>query len=165
MKYLDARDNIKTGDLLAWSEGGKWNSWRNVQLNLIKVFTRSQYTHVGIAYVVGGRVFVIDAVIPIVRIYPLSRLRPFYWIPMTFQTTDQTERNLMNFVGHPYSKWEAVKSAFTRDTNNSSVIQCAKMVNEIYSEFDKNYTNLFDTPAAVVQYSSAMYNPIITTVE
>ncbi len=80
MKYSELRDTIKTGDLLAWSEGGDWKSWRNIQLNLVRMGTMSDYNHVGVAYVVGGRVFVVESVVPYVRIYPLSRLLPFFYI-------------------------------------------------------------------------------------
>lgn len=165
MKYLEIRDKIKTGDLLAWSEGGPWTSWRNVQLNLIRMGTGSTYNHVGVAYVVGGRVFVVEAVVPEVRIFPLSRLTPFYWIPVPFEATETTEKHLLNFVGMRYSKWEAIKSAFTTDTNNEKVIQCAKLVNAIYSEFDYNYINLHDTPAAVVLYTTVTHNSVLTYVD
>jgi len=153
MKYSELRDTFKTGDLLVWSEGGDWKSWRNIQLNLVRMGTMSDYNHVGIAYVVGGRVFVVESVVPYVRIYPLSRLLPFFYIKTGYNFSMEHEERLLKYIGMPYSKWEALKAAFSKSTNNDKVIQCAKLVNNVFSEFDPGYTKLFDTPGAVVAYA------------
>lgn len=151
-RYSDIRESIKTGDVLAWSEGGSWNSWRNIQLNLIKLVTQSRYNHVGIAYVVGGRVFVVEAVVPFIRIFPLSRLTPFYLLSTNFNINRDTEESLLAKVGLPYSKWEAIKSVFTKDTNGQEVWECAKLVNQTLKTFDAEFDNLHDTPGALVNY-------------
>lgn len=80
MKYDDVRSQIKTGDLLAWSAGG-WSNWHDIQVNLVRMFTKSEYSHVGIAWVSLDRVFILEAVGAEVRMFPLSRELPFYWIP------------------------------------------------------------------------------------
>lgn len=152
MKYTDIRSKIQTGDVLAWSEGGKWNSWRNFQLNLVKMGTMSQYNHVGIAYVLAGRVFVVEAVVPLIRIFPLSQLLPFYYIRTDFRLNEEQEATLMSYVGLPYSKWEAIKSAFTKDTNGQKVWQCSKLVNQVLKVFDNGFDDLYDTPQATVEY-------------
>ena len=72
-KYSEYRDQIKSGDLLAWSHRG-FRSWHDFKVQAVRLFTQSEYSHVGIAWVVGGRVFVIEAVEPRVRIFPLSKL-------------------------------------------------------------------------------------------
>jgi len=121
----------------------------------------SDYNHVGIAYVVGGRVFVVESVVPYARIYPLSRLLPFFYIKTGYNFSFEHEEKLLKYVGMPYSKWEAVKAAFSKDTNNSKVIQCAKLVNNVYVEFDPGYINIYDTPEAVMAYArEATGNPI-----
>jgi len=165
MKYEELRQTIKTGDLLAWSEGGAWNSWRNIQLNLVRLGTMSDYNHVGIAYVVGGRVFVVEAVVPYVRIYPLSRLLPFFYIRTNFTATEYTEQVLLKSIGIPYSKWEAIKAAFTKDTNNDKVIQCAKLVNNVFFEFDPKYADLKDTPGAIVSYTRDTHGDVISYIK
>lgn len=158
MKYNDVRDYIKTGDLLAWSEGGTWNTWRNWQLNLVRMGTMSDYNHVGIAYVADGRVFVVEAVVPEVRIYPLSKLLPFRYIRTPFTFSEENTNILLSHVGKPYSKLEAIKAAFTKDTNNDKVVQCAKLVNMVYGNIDKGYSELYDTPSAIVDYTLDSYN-------
>jgi hypothetical protein len=57
MKYEAAREKVKSGDLLAWSHRG-WRSWYDIQIQLVRFFTQSEYSHVGIAWVVGGRVHI-----------------------------------------------------------------------------------------------------------
>ena len=152
MKYAEMRDRIKTGDVLAWSEGGPWTSWRNVQLNLVRMGTMSDFNHVGLAYCIGGRVFVVEAVVPYIRIYPLSRELPFFWIPTPYVFDLAAETTMLEKVGLPYSKWEAVKALFTTDTDGGKAWECAKLVNRTLMQFDSGFDALHDTPAEVVKY-------------
>jgi hypothetical protein len=124
MNYADARPQIKSGDLLAWSHRG-WRSWYDVQIQLVRFFTQSEYSHVGVAWITGGRTFVIEAVTPKVRIYPLSKLGDFYWIPDFIEWTHDTEEKALSHVGTEYSKLEAL-SAFFGKSWDSAKMQCAK---------------------------------------
>jgi hypothetical protein len=165
MKYADIRSKIQTGDVLAWSEGGKWNSWRNFQLNLVKMGTMSQYNHVGLAYVLAGRVFVIEAVVPLIRIFPLSQVLPFYYIPTEFRLNEEQEAKLMSRVGLPYSKWEAIKAAFSKDTNGQKVWECAKLINQTLMDFDPGFDDLNDTPQASVEYLMSKHDCPVTLID
>ncbi len=107
MRYTAARQKIRSGDLLAWSHRG-WGSWYDLQVQAVRVFTRSEYCHVGIAWVVGGRVFVLEAVSAGVRIFPLSRLLPFYWLPLGAAWSETIEEIALSHVGERYSRWQAV---------------------------------------------------------
>jgi len=144
MKYQDVRGKIKTGDVIAWSYSD------TVIDSIIKWATKSKYNHVGVAYVVGGRVFVVEAVIPYVRIFPLSRMLPFYHLEMPYETTENTECTLLNYVGKPYSIFEAVKSLFSTHTNSSTGTECSKLVNDVLVEFDQKFYYINDTPVATV---------------
>ena len=67
MKYTDARDLIQDGDVLAF---------RGTRLfsRLIKLWTRSRVSHVGIACWMHDRLTVVEALEGVgVRVYPLSR--------------------------------------------------------------------------------------------
>lgn len=150
--YEQRRNEIKTGDILAWSHGGNWNSWKNLQLNLIRMSTMSEYTHVGIAYVMDGRVFIIEAVIPEIRISILSKELPCFLLKTPFEFKDEHKEKLLSKVGLPYSKWEAIKSVFTKDTNGQSVWECAKLVNQTLKDFDIGFDDMHDTPSNVVRY-------------
>lgn len=145
MKYAECRETIKSGDLLAWdSQGG-------FQANVVRVFTKSEYSHVGIAWVTGGRVFVVEAVVPRVRIYPLSKTGSFYHIPMNKPLSAKAEAYLLSQVGDSYSKWLAIKTFFKeikdKDTN---VWHCGKLSNLTLKINGYDYPGEF-TPSQLVK--------------
>ena len=127
--YSDVRAIIKSGDLIAWSQR-KWNSLHNIEMQLIRIFTRSEYVHVGIAWVIGERVFVIDAVSPKVRIFPLSKLTPFYLIPLNAPWKKETEEFALAQVGEKYSLLQAIQSVLKKP-NLDDNWQCAELAHEI----------------------------------
>ena len=148
MKYQDIREHIKSGDVLAWSHRS-WKTWKDIKIQLVRFFTQSEYAHVGTAWVVGERVFVIEAVVPLVRIYPLSKLGEFYWLPMDAPWREYTEVIALEKIGFPYSEVEAVK-AFLSLPLDDSVWECAELTAESAKadgiDLGKKYT-----PTAIVQ--------------
>lgn len=131
MKYAEARPRIRSGDLLAWSHRG-WGSWYDIQIQMVRFFTRSEYSHVGIAWVVAGRVFVLEAVQTGVRIFPLSRLLPFYWFPLGATWEDEVECWALQQVGEPYSKWQAVLAGLgLLRAGEDNIWQCAEYAQEV----------------------------------
>lgn len=115
MNYPAARPFLRSGDLLAWGHEA-WRTWHDLEVQFVRVFTRSEYAHVGVAWCVGKRVLVIEAVVPAVRIFPLSRLLPCYWLrdEIREQWDNKAELTAMAIVGQRYSKVEAIKSAITK---------------------------------------------------
>ena len=107
MNYASARSKIRSGDLLAWSHRG-WESWHDVKIQLVRFFSQSEYSHVGTAYVGQGRVFALEAVQPLVRQFPLSKLLPFYWLPLNAPWLPATEEFAFEKIGEPYSQAEAI---------------------------------------------------------
>jgi hypothetical protein len=138
MNYQDARQNIKSGDMLAWSHRG-WGSWYDIKIQMVRFFTQSEYSHVGVAWVVGGRTLVIEAVTPKVRIYPLSKLGEFYWIPEYLRWTPEMEEKALSYVGTEYSQVEAV-AAFFNTTIGTAKMQCAKLVATLAGMTHTNHT-------------------------
>lgn len=124
MKYLEYRNNIRSGDLLAWSHRG-FHSFYDLKLQLVRYATRSEYVHVGIAWNFQGRIFVIESVNPTVRIVPLSNLLPCYVIPLKLLWSKETENLAMSYVGKgEYSQVEAIKALLGK--NNSKYLQCVE---------------------------------------
>lgn len=105
--YANHRGEIRSGDLLAWSHRG-WGSLYDLQVQAVRMFTRSEYCHVGIAWVIGGRVLVLEAVSAGVRIMPLSSLLPCYWLPLSVAWNWVVEDFALARVGERYSRWQAV---------------------------------------------------------
>ena len=126
MKYEQAGPMIRSGDILAWSHRGV-RSWHDLKIWLVRMFTRSEYSHVGTAWVVGNRVFVIEAVMPKVRIYPLSKLGDFYWLQMGAYWRKATETLALSFVGDDYSQVQAMVSPFITPPKDDRW-ECAELV-------------------------------------
>lgn len=132
---------------MAWSHG-KWSSWRDFKIMMVRLFTQSEYSHVGLAIVLGGRVWVLEATIPHVRLVPLSNLLPCYHVTAKEFTAGQIENGLA-LVGKEhvvYSQLEAVKAYFGANNIHNDKVECAEIVNAL-----SGYTCL-STPSAVVQH-------------
>jgi hypothetical protein len=130
MYYAAARPLIKSGDLLAWTHK-PWRSWHDFKIQMVRVFTRSEYSHVGTAFVMGGRVWVIEAVTPHPRIVPLSNALPFYWVPLDAPWKPETETKLLSLIGvdrNVYSETEAIRGALgTLHPGQDNLWMCAEM--------------------------------------
>lgn len=127
--YIDLRSTIKSGDILVWTNR-KIEKISDITLQVIRLFTKSDYTHVGIAWVVEDRIFVIDAVMPVVRIYPLSRLLPFYLIQTNVNWNKEVENFALSTIGEKYSIKQAILSLVNKP-NLDDNWQCAELVHEI----------------------------------
>jgi hypothetical protein len=120
--------------------------------------TRSEFSHVAIAWVVGDRVFCIEAVIPEVRIYPLSKNGNFYWIPTNPPWKPETEEMALSFVGYKYSQWDAIK-AFFRPLAKGNVSECAALVLNIMQQ-DGVDLGTRATPDSVVLQAQLYGHPV-----
>lgn len=153
MLYEELRSNIKSGDVIAWTHKG-CKTWSDIKIQIVRMFTRSEYSHVGIAWVVADRVFVIDAVIPKVRIFPLSKELPFFILPCGDKYwSDSIEEILLSHVGEEYSTWQAILAAFNKLKCGKDVTwQCAELVNMVLQSgniFKENES--LSTPTSIVE--------------
>jgi hypothetical protein len=147
MRYAEYRGKIKSGDVLAWSFRGGWfDSWHSFKINAVRLFQRSEYSHVGIAWVIAGRVFVLESVVPLVRSVPLSGLLPAYVISGRGLGRDQLELALSMVGKAEYSQWEAIKAFFGYNSLENDRIQCAEYVIKVLD------LNCQATPSEVVRY-------------
>ena len=147
MMYKHARPLIKSGDILAWSHRGV-HSWHDLKVWFVRMFTRSEYSHVGTAWVVGERVFVIEAVMPLVRIYPLSKLGDFYHLGMGAYWRRATEALALSFVGHQYNQLQAMQAPFITPPDDDRW-ECAELVAAIARQ-DSIDLGVVYTPSEVV---------------
>lgn len=157
MNYSDIRSTIKSGDLLAFSHEG-WGSWHDFKVQMVRMFTRSEYSHVGIAWVVGDRVFCIEAVEPCARIYPLSKLGNFYWMPLKAPWKPSTEELALSYVGEEYKSLNAIK-AFFKPLPKGDVSECAALAIQVAWADGIDLGNRA-TPDAVVEAAQAMGHPL-----
>jgi len=61
LDYKTFRHLIQPGDIIAFTHNGWW-SVADLESQLVRIITRSEYSHVGIAWPVGGRVMILEAV-------------------------------------------------------------------------------------------------------
>lgn len=150
MEYKDYRNRIHSGDLIAWTHKG-WKSFYDFQVQMVRAFTQSEYSHVGIAWRVNGRLFVLEAVVPCVRIFPLSLCESFYHIDMEQILTKPAEEFALSQIGEPYSKLLAIKSflGMVKQGDDGSW-QCAKYANEVLRANGFDCGTAF-TPTTLVQ--------------
>ncbi len=127
--YELMRPKLRSGDMVAWSHR-PWRTWYDFQIQMVRMFTRSEYCHVGCIWRAEGRVFVIEAVTPKVRIFPLSKLLPFWVLPMEMNWTEEVAEFALSTVGAEYSKLQAIESFF-HPPKADNVWQCAELYRSI----------------------------------
>ena len=153
MRYSKIRGSIKSGDIIALSHY-KWASLYDLQIQIVRLSTQSEYCHIGLVWEIGGRLFVIESVTPKIRIKPLSHFVEdgFYWIPMDKGISEAELEFALGKVGKgQYSKWQAIKGQLSSlKIGVDDFWQCAEFLIECRK---LSGCNLGDkaTPAAVVK--------------
>ena len=129
MKYEDVRSTITSGDVIAFTHMG-WSSWSDIESQIVRMATRSEFSHVAIAWVVVERIFIIEAVVPEIRIFPLSNFKEFFILRTHIPMSIEAEEFALSRVGERYSKWEAIKGYFGRNKDDR-YWQCAEFVSSV----------------------------------
>lgn len=102
MKYAEARELIKTGDMLLWRDhsggpirgiGERW---------IVRHSTASPYTHVGVAWVERGRCWVIEITTKGCAPRLLSAVLPFDWAPAPKELSEEA----LTFAFSCFGVWE-----------------------------------------------------------
>lgn len=132
MKYEVFRENIKSGDVLAWTHKGI-KSWTDFEVFVVRLMQRSEYSHVGVAWVFGGRVFILEAVGSGIRIMPLSKEVPCFHLDTKVEWTPEVEEYALSKIGEKYSKWEAIRGFFGKAKDDNKW-QCAEYTKKILSK-------------------------------
>lgn len=169
MNYATIRPSIKSGDLLAWTHRS-WKTWTDIKIQLVRFFTQSEYSHVALALELGGRIFVIEAVKPCVRIALLSQLGEFYIVPLNADWTEDVTEYALSHIGEPYSEVQAVQSFF-KHLQHDSEWECAELVADILVKVGINLGDK-QTPTAVMREAQLQFgsctlvsNPTLSTVK
>lgn len=131
MDYATVRGKIQSGDLIALTHT-KFGSWYDMQVQAVRFGTQSEYSHVGMAWVIGDRVFVIESVTPVIRLVPLSLMAEdgFYWAPLGKAISQEELEFALSKVGlGKYSKWQAVMAQLRRlHIGEDNLWECAEFV-------------------------------------
>lgn len=148
MKYAQVRNQIKTGDLLAFSTTKLRDIW-DLLAWVVRLFGATEYSHVGFAWVEHGRVWVVEATRH--GVYPMLLSKKggeFYWIKSDRLYKEHLDRAFSK-VGLRYGWWDAIKAGFrSLVIGDNAVWQCA----EFYL-WVKGITGVNPTPADVVEHA------------
>jgi hypothetical protein len=129
--YSKYRENIRSGDLLIWSKD-EYSVVSNSFLTLIRILTSSDYAHVGIAIRILGRLFVLEASMPRIRLALVSEKDEFYHMPMNVTWKQECEDYLFSKIGLLYSLLDAARAYFGLTVKNNNRYQCAELCREFY---------------------------------
>ncbi len=129
--YSNYRNKIKSGDMIAFTHK-EWDSLYDLQVQTVRFFTQSEWSHVALVWRVSGRVFLIESVQPFIRIVPLSQFaeKGFAHIPLkTAMSNKELEFALSQVATGKYSKWQAIKAFFKAlKIGIDSIWSCAEFI-------------------------------------
>lgn len=147
---------IKAGDLLAWSGSRPF-------AKLVRIFTMSEFTHVGIAVVENDEVYVIEAIAPKVRKVKLGKRVPFYHIPMNVVATKKEMDYLHSLIGAKYSYVQAVLSFFGIYIDDNRWY-CTELAYEFYDRLGLNFSKKL-TPTKFINQAIKKFNKHLIYIE
>lgn len=160
MNYSEVRELMESGDVFATSHYD-WESREDLEIQIVRFFTQSEFAHVGIVVVDDGRVWLLEAVMPEVRKIPLSELKgKFYWIPMKKPLSLEATKFALSLEGMEYSKLEAMRGYFDINDESDDKTQCAEVVRIVRNK-DGIILNGRATPTSVVYDCMELSNPLI----
>jgi len=140
MQYSAARALIRSGDILAWCGTQSISQ-------LIRHVEGGSWSHVGIAWVIGGRVLVLQAQeFSGINIMPLSQLLPVDWISTSIHWTEAVEAKALARVGEAYSYLDALRVGLGLRPHSDKI--CSLFANSI-DGFDFSPEGL--TPSRLVE--------------
>lgn len=130
--YSEERQYMRSGDLLAWDQG-RGGIFSRLTVAIIKLFTGSRYGHVGVVWVCSGRVFVVEASQPQVRLTPISSIKEFFYIPTRVRWRKKYEYFLLSKVGLNYSLGDCIRAYLgILNEKDNDRYQCAELACEFY---------------------------------
>jgi hypothetical protein len=135
MQYNEIRSEIKTGDIVLLSGD-------TFLANVVEYASPSKWSHLGVAWVTSGRVFLIDAVFNKgIRIVPLSHFKHFDLIQLHIDPTDESIEFMMSHIGESYDIREAILGWLSLPFINETGWQCVEFVDEFLklNNIDPNY--------------------------
>ena len=141
--------NIKSGDLIGYSTR-KGSLLTKFLLEIVRILTKSEFSHVGIAWVENGKLLLLEAVPPVIHIGSLLSMGSFYHIPMNIQWEDNYDAFMLEHIGDKYSILDAIRGFFGYTNDRNDNWQCAELANKIYKEMGIDLNNAY-TPAELIK--------------
>jgi hypothetical protein len=147
MTYKLVKSQIKDGDLIAY-QGKSLVDW------IIRKWTKSPWTHVGIACWWGPRLMLLESYPGDgTRVRPLSHaLKDAFWIPTHAKWDDNILNQATELLDLPYSWINDWRVAWKQKTLLKTQYQCAQYAVEILSRTGQAGLPKSPTPANVAEF-------------
>jgi hypothetical protein len=158
MRYTNARPAIKSGDLILW-EG------RGFAARVVQWFTKSRWSHIGVAAWWGNRLMVVDAY-PFkgTRARPLSHdLKNAYWLHTVAAWNTTAQAFALDELDKKYSFQNLWKTALGLGLVKREY-HCAQYVAEVLRRVGWHFTSPA-TPESIVREVNAASGEIPLPVE
>ena len=144
------RNDLKNGDLLVWRTPPKRKSFLNY-INVVRLFTLSDFGHVSTVWIRDGGFYHIEAVMPKVRLAPIDFTGEVYVIPMDLKITEkEMDDYFKDKIGLKYSLIDASCGLFGLTLKAEDRWQCAELCLKFYRYFKLVINDSF-TPSRLVR--------------
>lgn len=131
--YSEIRNQLQTGDLLAWKVT-RVSSFFSFILFLYQKIFKVEFSHVGIVLKLEDRYFLVEATPPRVRIYPVSMCDDFYYIKTNVKKNNKNYVPLLlKHIGKSYSIFDLVKGMLNMKSSDKS-LYCSELAYDFYKE-------------------------------
>jgi hypothetical protein len=163
VNYKDYRKTIRSGDLLVWTKRSNTVISKMVVF-IIRLFTMSEYSHVGVAWHIGERLYVLEAIHPKVAATLLSTYNEFYHVPMNLEWKSEYDLYLLDKVGSNYSVIDAIRGYFGLVNKKNNQWQCAELVTSFYKYAGLHIGNPYTPSDLVVNILIRIPNSVLKLV-
>lgn len=143
--YSQYRKTIQSGDLIAWRG-------ESLVGRFIRAWTQSEWSHVGVAWVVGGRVFILEArEFRGVGMRPLSSALPADLFVTHQEWTEESEQYALAQMNKPYSYLDAFRAGLGLKMQSMG-LQCAEYARHVLNKMHLPIPDTVNTPAGLVRW-------------
>jgi len=133
--YSDYRSELKSGDVVAWNQvPDNLPFFTKMVVWVVTKALRSPYYHIGVVWRTNNRVLIIEASPPRCRIDVLSRRGSFVHLKTGLKWSKAVENDLLEYVGKPYSIWEAVLVPFKIKAVKNRAWYCSELVKDFFNK-------------------------------
>lgn len=140
--------DIKTGDLLAWKKD-RSSTLSNLFMKFIRLVTRSEFAHVGIAVKMEGTLYVFEAARPMVALAPVRLTEEIFHLPMGLEPTPESMTEAFKKIGLRYGYLDCVHAIIGEVSQSDNRWQCAELTQDFYQHQGVDI-NVRCTPIKVV---------------
>ncbi len=145
---------LKSGDILVWNDSFKGQSRYGA---LIRLFTASDFTHVGVAIKNDDGLFSAEANVPVIRTTKVDLSDRLFYIPTPIIHDNIGQSFIDDTQGLRYSYLDAIRSLFGIIDERNDKWQCAEYVLDYLKCYGHDLGRVY-TPSRLVRAAMREFN-------